>query len=160
MSDRHHHEHHHRHHHRLTHSLGIVAFNIAGITIKGAHMDLTIAVGSAAAQGVVSGLLADGVTPSGATLSNLTFTDSNPAVCTGVLDTTTPNAIDETAVAAGSEVLSFTASFVDTNGATGTASGQCNITVTGGTGTQPLTTSLTITWNPPSQAPKGVKLSR
>lgn len=135
----------HRHHHPRTHHLGVVAFNFHGITIKGARMDLSFAVGQLA-QGIVAGLLADGITPSGATLSNLTFTDSNSAISSGVLDATTPNAIDETAVAAGSEVLSFTATFVDTNGATGTASGQCNITVTPGTGPAALTTSLSITW--------------
>ena len=109
--------------------------------------NLSYAVGQVA-QGIVAGLLADGVTPSGATLSNLTFTDSAPGVSSGVLDTTTPNAIDETAVAAGTETLNFTATFTDTNGATGTASGSCTITVTAPN--TPLTSSLSITWSAPT----------
>jgi hypothetical protein len=159
VSDKHHHEHHHKH--RRTHFLGIAAWNFAGITIKGAHMDVSIAAGIMG-QAVIQGYLADGITPSGAVLSNLTFSDGNPAVASGALDATTPNAIDETALTAGTSVLSFSANFVDTNGATGTASGTATITVTGGTGPTPLTVSLQAAWTVPAPASalKGVKLSR
>jgi hypothetical protein len=133
---------------RRTHHLGIASFGWAGIKIQGERMDLTFAVGQTA-QGIVQGLLADNVTPSGATLANLTYSFATSGIATAALDTTTPNAIDATAVAAGSTQLSFSATFTDTNGATGTASGTCNVTVTPGTGPAPLTTGLGINWSTP-----------
>lgn len=114
-------------------------------------MDVSIAQGIVG-QALIQGYLADNITPSGATLSNLTFTDGTPSVATGAIDATTPNAIDETALTPGTSELSFTANFVDLNGASGSASGTATITVTPGTGPTPMTVSLQATWVVPAPA--------
>jgi hypothetical protein len=100
-------------------------------------------------QGIVSGLDVNG-NPTQAVLSNLTFNIVDATVATGVLDTTTPNAIDVTGVGlgtsgSGSTQITFTATATDPDGAVNTVSGSATIIVSA-VGPAQQTVSLGIVW--------------
>jgi len=83
-------EHHHRHRHRAKQLAFTIAYN--QITVRGVNMTFTM-LPTQNVTAVVSPVLADGVTPSLATLSGVSYTSSDATVLTAVADTVNPNAV-------------------------------------------------------------------
>lgn len=125
------------------------AFFLPGITIKGDHMTLTLAPGMESLF-TVTPLLADGITPSTAVLSNLVFNTNGPFV---VVTSVTPNSgiiqcpTGTTPGATDTLVASATATESD-----GVTTEQISGTVSLSAGSSPVgvAASLGFTFQPPS----------
>jgi hypothetical protein len=109
-------EHHHRHRHRAKQMAFTIAFK--SITVQGVRMTFTMLPGQSVTA-VVSPVLADGTTASRATLSNVTYTSSDPTVLTAVQDPTNPSAVIITGLGvAGSAIVTASATATEADGVT------------------------------------------
>ena len=120
-----------RHHHHHHHWAKTLAFSVTSkqVTAKGVNMTYTLTIGSAPASGLVSAVLADGVTPATAVLTALTISNSDDTIVTVVPDPSNPLGVIATAVAAGSSVLTGSATATETDGTVHQISGAVTLIV-------------------------------
>lgn len=98
-----------------------------------------------------SPVIADGVTPSKATLTNTTYTSSDPTVFTVAVDPNTPNGAIVTGVAAGTATLTETATATEPDGTTTEqVQGVATIVLTATIPPTPPAASLVFTFGTPT----------
>lgn len=121
-----------RHEHGKRHHAHHLVFSVTrcGLTVKGDNMQFGILVGQSQAI-IGSPVLADGITPSKATLSQTVYTSSDPSIFTVGADPSTPNQAIFNGIANGTATLTETAVATEPDGATiETIQGVATITVT------------------------------
>lgn len=109
-----------RRHHHHHHTAKMLAFTIAykQIEVKGVRMTFTM-LPTQSVSAVVSPVIADGVTASKATLSNVSFTSSDTTVLTVGPDISNPNGVLITGLGnTGSAIVTATATATEPDGTT------------------------------------------
>lgn len=139
---------HHAHHLRLS-------FKWRGISIQGDHIVISepLTVGFSV-QVSGSPVQADGTTPSTATLSNVTYTSSDPTVFTVAPDPTVAGGGIIAAIGAGSATLTETATATEPDGATTEViTGSATIVVTPVIPTPGVAAALVLSFGTPFPTP-------
>ena len=123
---------HHGRHHRARHLA--LNFTWCNKSIKGQHMTFSM-LANQSVPVIGSPVKADG-SPSSATLSGVSYASSDPTVFSVAADPNTPNGAIVTGVAAGTAILSESATATESDGVTQESiTGSATIILTGGTQT-------------------------